>query len=186
VWDLLRLIPVCPKSWGLHSWQAPLLAAVRPGQWVQRCCGLRTNWKRQRWVVRNATLGDVVLALSKCEHLTEQRTHREVQFKAADYHVHDCTATSFCAFFFTTYRQWLDVIEVSQVPSAAGAGKNAPLELSAYSFSASVVPASSPLALITAILLFWIPFSDIGQNELHLRTLCALLEENGIQVELRG
>ena len=58
------------------------------------------------------------------------------------------------------------------------------LVFSAYSFSSCVVPASSPLAIPLGILLSWIAFSDIGQNELHLRTLCRLLECSDIDVDV--
>ena len=189
--DLLRLIPVCPRSCGLHKLQAPLLYRLRPGQWVQYCCGLQTNWRRERWTIKLSSGGapnaqDVMVALSKCESLTEQPTRKQwAGFTQADFSVHEIKAHKFVCFFFTHFRQWLDCCEIELEPAPSGSGEPA-LVVSAYSFSASVVPAASPLALLQAIILFWVPFGDIGQNELHLRALRKLLQDEGMLVDIMG
>ena len=50
----------------------------------------------------------------------------------------------------------------------------------------AVIISASPLAPLQALLLFWIVFSDIGQNKLHLRTLRQLLLDEGYTVELEA
>ena len=183
--DLLRLIPVCPKSCGAHTLQAPLLAYLRPGLWVQRCLGLRMNWKRERWLIHDTkSSSEVMSILRTCESIRQQPTSStKPQMINADFVVHRVTDTFFCCFFFTHYRQWLDVVEISLQPSTGG---DAPLVASAFSFSASVVPAASPLAVLQAILFAWIPFSDMGQNALHLRALRKLLNDQGRHVEVEA
>jgi hypothetical protein len=81
--------------------------------------------------------------------------------------------------FFTKYKQWLDVIEIELVSR-----EDDMLEFSVYSFSSSVVPASSPLAPLTAALLSFIVFADMGQNELHCSSLRNLLQQDGIEVDV--
>ena len=180
--DALRLIPVCPKTCGVHNCQAPLLARLRPGQWVQQGC-VKTCFERERWVLGNAKASsDVIDALSKCENIKQQATRSTaVALQAAEFVVHRKTASFISIFFFTHFRQWLDVIEVSVEPAADG---GAPIVASAHSFSAAIAPASSPIAVLSSILLACIPFGDMGQNALHLRTLRKLLADEGIQVDV--
>ena len=191
--DLLRLIPVVPTWCGMHRLQAPLLAWLRTGQWLQRG-GLQTNWCHETWTIRKGSgvpsREEVLLALAKCESLQEQRTSADAppQLRLGSFHVHTSLnstrygaghgASFFSCFFFTAFRQWLDVCELTLEENAAGDA----LVVSAYSFSASVVPASSPFAPLMALLLFWIVFSDIGQNKIHLRTLRMLLVDEGFMV----
>ena len=171
----------------MHTFQAPCLAWLRAGQWVQRCCGIKTNWHRERWLIRDAagnaaSPSDVLRALQRCEKLEEQQSSSDWEgIRRANFVVQRSTPAFFSCFFFTYYRQWLDVIEIG---FEKGSDDGDPLVASAYSWSASVVPASSLLAPLTAILFAWIPFSDIGQNKAHLRTLRQLLLEDGLEVEL--
>ena len=179
--DLLRLVPVCPKSCNVHALQAPMLYRCRPGQWFQKLCGLKTNWHRESWSVRGTDRGQVMEALSKCESLTEQPCRSELpQLRRADFRVYRQSSNRFVCFFFTHQRQWLDCCELEILE--AGIGDE--LLISAFSFSAAVVPAASPLALLPSILLFFIPFGDMGQNKLHLRALRQLLTAEGIEVLL--
>lgn len=184
--DLLKLAPTCPEACGMHSMQAPLLATLRPGQWSQSCGWCKTNWHRERWMCRKVgggsslDPGEIIDALVKCEDIKEQATHHSHDaLRSANFSVHKKTATSIVIFFFTTHKQWLDVIEIEL---AMGSAMGETLEFSAYSFSAAVVPASSPLALLSSIFLAFIPFSDFGQNELHCRTLRQLLKDQGLEV----
>ena len=191
--DLLRLIPVCPKSFGVHTLQASLLAWLRPGLWMQRCLGVRTNWHKETWKLQaraakggtrpQLKLADVFRTLSLCETLDEQLPREKLPLDAlrlADFRVASITATRMKIHFFTHQQQWLDCIEITQRQHSDGDH----LELSCYSFSAAVSPASSPIAVPVSILLFFILFSDIGQNELHLYTLRRLLEKAEIDVEV--
>lgn len=180
--DGLRLIPVCPKSCGMHTCQAPLLARLRPGQWIKWGCG-PTNTETERWVIHNAkTSRNVIAALRMCESITKQSTSSDnPAFANADFVNHKATDAFFSCFFFTTYRQWLDVVEI-QLEERVDA--DTPMIASARSFSASIIPASSPLAFLPAMLLACCPFGDMGQNTLHLRTLRQLLADEGMHVEV--
>jgi hypothetical protein len=157
--DLLRLIPVCPTSWGVHKLQAPMLYRVRPGQWVQKLCGIRTNWHREQWRIKGSA-AEVMSALMKCEELTEQPCRSELpQFRRADFQIHKVTERKFVCFFYTHRRQWLDCCEID-LDHVPGGGKDE-LAATAFSFSAAVVPAASPAAILPSVLLFFIPFGDM-------------------------
>ena len=86
-------------------------------------------------------------------------------------------------FFFTEQLRWLDVMEIS---FGAASSSDGGLWVDLYSFSAAVSPASGFLALPISILLFFIVFSDIGQNRIHCRTLRKLIEDEGLAVEVRA
>ena len=75
--------------------------------------------------------------------------------------------------------RWMDLVEIKLRPTEGEA-----LELYAHSCSTSVVPAAAPLAPLMSVLLWWIVFSDIGQNELHLNALRSLLVKAKLQVEV--
>jgi len=187
--DLLRLIPTCPKSLQIHKLQAPLLYATAPGQWsrgcLQRLFGIPPNFHREEWIIRLNSGGrpdsaDVMRSLRKCEELREQPTSaKHIALRQADFVVHRLSVHSLVAFFFTPYKQWLDACEVTVVEDSDDS-----LRISAYSFSASVIPAAFPLALLFALLLFWIPFGDMGQNKIHLCALRKLLTDDGMEVEV--
>lgn len=89
--------------------------------------------------------------------------------------------TAWQAYFFTEKRLWLDVIEVRITPVAGGA-----MELSAYSFCAGCAPCALVGCLFWSMLLFMIPFTDHGQNRVHLRTLRVMLEEAGLAIARKG
>jgi len=44
----IAAVPTCPKSWGVHLAQAPLMAAVRPAQWL---VGGRHNSYTDAWSI---------------------------------------------------------------------------------------------------------------------------------------
>jgi len=182
--DLLKAIPVFPKSWDVHMIQAPMLYRLRPGQWVSNLFGITRNSRRERWLVR-CPAEIMMSALSKCEEITEQPCQSELpHFRKADFRVHHVSSNLFICFFFTHNRQWLDCCELL-VESAEEEEEGADeVFVSVRSFSAAVVPAAAPLAPLLSILFFWIPFGDLGQNKLHLRALRLLLKTEGIQVEL--
>lgn len=137
-----------------------MLYRVQPGQWIQRLCGIRTNWHREQWSLRGGSAADVMKALAKCEEITEQPCRSKLpQFRKAEFHIHQVSESRFVCFFYTCKRQWLDCCEID-LERAPGGDTNE-LFAKAFSFSAAVVPASSPLAIIPSILLFWIPFSDM-------------------------
>lgn len=76
------------------------------------------------------------------------------------------------SWFFTQRKQWLDVIEIGL---KADPNNHGVVVASARSFSAAIVPAAIPLALPISMALFWLPFSDMGQNAIHLHTLRSLV-----------
>ena len=179
----------------MHLLQAPPMAYLRPGQWMQWLFGCTPvgNWHREVWVVRAATgidlnAGDVLNLLKGCTRLKEQVTHSEhPAIKAADFLVRRCTVSEFVCYFFTHNKQWLDVCEVTPITEDGSAAMMPSMQLhavrfSAYSFSASIVPLSSPFALLLAPILWFLPFADMGQNKIHLRTLRQLLTDEGLTV----
>lgn len=176
---IIGWLPVCPKSWGVHLAQAPTLAAARPGQWLAGLTGLRTSAHEERWTVTRPgqdselTTGEVAELLGGCKSLERQETDIEhIAICGADFVPQEVVSTPtghrFTAWFFTSRKQWLDVIEIelSQPQDSAGG-----VQASAYSFSSAMVPASVPFALPLSAVLSFFPFSDIGQNAIHLRTL---------------
>ena len=190
--SLLRLIPVAPASWGWHTRQARGLAYCRPGQWCQRLCGIKTNWHRERWLVKPAQpmeygpLRDAVIAsLKRCDGLERQETSNSMEqiYKANFVTQPQTSPDKLEIFFFTEQLRWLDVMEIS---FGAASSSDGGLWVDLYSFSAAVSPASGFLALPISILLFFIVFSDIGQNRIHCRTLRKLIEDEGLAVEVRA
>jgi len=104
--------------------------------------------------------------------------------------------------FFTARKQWLDVIELTIRDEQQGRDSSGHPEaeedeceekqddrevqtavIDAVSFSSSVVPASTPLALLAGIACWFVAFDDFGQNQLHLQTLESFLEQYGLSVE---
>ena len=141
--DLLRLIPTCPESWGLHIWQAPMLAWCRPGQWAHRFGSFpyrnshRESWSLTTAAGESADFDDVLRALAKCEALEVQATspRAPLAIRAANFRLAkaDASGRRFEAHFFTHYKQWLDVVEIRFGPPAA---KGEPLTADCHSFSA--------------------------------------------------
>ena len=196
---LIGWIPVCPRSWGVHLWQAPLLTAWMPGQWIQRLCNLKTNWHAEKWTIGHPTRvlkgvdgrlqftpgtkvssAEVIAALSRCDRITEQDSLIEHAALRTAHFVSKGSSDSinFSGWFFTPRKRWLDVltIKLEDVDGETIAH--------AFSGSSSVVPASSPFAIVPALLLFWIPFDDFGQNKSHLLSLRIHLQTEGFDVEV--
>jgi len=98
--------------------------------------------------------------------------------------------------FFTARKQWLDVIELT-IRDSGGHPEEEGDEceekqddrdvetavVDAVSFSSCVAPASTPLALLAGIACWFVAFDDFGQNQLHLQTLVAFLEQDGLSIE---
>ena len=53
-----------------------------------------------------------------------------------------------------------------------------------YSFSAGIVPASVPGAALLGAILWWVPFSDVGQNRAHVLSIRDHLRDKGIGCEV--
>ena len=83
--------------------------------------------------------------------------------------------------FYTKNKQWLDVLEFtlsSDQPSASSTS------FDVYSFSAGIVPASVPFAALIGALLWWVPFSDVGQNRAHVLSIRDHVRSKGVGCEV--
>jgi len=199
---LISFVPVAPESWGLHRIQAGWLAWLRPAQWVQRIkkrlFGSRaTNRADVLWTItqKGSSGGagssvnnkDISRALLGVNEIQEQAIDSSDQaIKAANFKYISSTNpgtdtlwTMTQLHFFTSRKQWLDVIDLDLRYSSDG--KTAVVKAS--SSSTGIAPASSPFAIVTSLLLCFVSFDDFGQNYNHLKTIKKHLEENNFAVE---
>ena len=241
---LINLIPVCPKSWGVHRAQAPFFSRLRPSTWLEKVTGgFRGpgNSVEELWTIEVPANGSssssnssssgssstgtttvttttisgadyrdlapkyvaaVATVLDTCAGITKQDTSVKNQaISAADFEVCGLAGPlpaaaaaetgsggpslgggggvyRWSSWFFTQRKQWLDVVEIDL---RAGATPGI-VEARCHALSAGVVPASIPGAPIISACLWFIPFGDMGQNAIHLRTLRGLLEAEGMIV----
>lgn len=215
---LIRLVPVPPDAFGVHLAQAPILAYLRPGQWLAYLVYVVTGRRGhvvcprsagpERWVVRSGgssaakrpeQLAQLVgQILARCESVTEQVTKEDHPNLRGALFINKGTTPRkdgggrFVAWYFTPGKRWLDVIEINITPLYKGGEEEALSSSSssvvceARSCSTGCVPAALPImGILMSILLWWIPFNDMGQNQAHLDTLRALLEEDDGVAEVR-
>eukprot|EP00967_Tisochrysis_lutea_P131191 scaffold227802_cov30-Tisochrysis_lutea.AAC.1 len=178
VMEVIKYLPVCPESWGLHNWQAPTMAYLKPGMWVQRLAGLQTCWASETWLMKGADASAVVEALKKCNTLKEQCTKAtHPALRAADFQTREARSDFFSCFFFTPRKKWLDVCEIKLRQEADG------IYADAFSCSTGIVPTAVIGCTPLSALFSPIPFDDWGQNQSHLRTLRQLIADEGIGIE---
>ncbi|GMH81083.1 hypothetical protein TrST_g8661 [Triparma strigata] len=128
--------------------------------------------------IPSSSLSDSFALLSSVSSITTNHkplTSNSVLTKA-DFYVppHARSGSTYTIYFFTPHKQWLDVITFTHSPSASTSSVQT---FSVISFSAGVAPASVPACLLFSCLLFFIPFSDVGQNYSHVMTIQKYLIE---------
>ncbi|GAB5363746.1 hypothetical protein AAMO2058_000909800 [Amorphochlora amoebiformis] len=164
VLKIVRKFPTVPKSWYLHKWQAPIMALTRPAIWGQTLRGLRTNWSSATWNIKDpkgpVDVDKIIKRLKKVDQITEQVSEQEQkEIKNADFHWRfeskSGNVTNVQIYFFTTRKQWLDVVEMRITPETNGTA-----HAMVTSFSSGFIPAATPLAPLFNILFFWFNFQD--------------------------
>uniref|UniRef100_A0A7S2TKF1 Uncharacterized protein n=1 Tax=Lotharella oceanica TaxID=641309 RepID=A0A7S2TKF1_9EUKA len=187
VMRLVGNIPALPKWMGLYKLQAPVMDFLRPALWGQKLRCKRSLWSSCTWRVtkdgEEFPLDRVLARLRAVEEIKTQVTQqKQAALSIAEFTVASCTQSGsadafFKSYFYTPRKQWLDVQELQ-----LSRDKDA-VKIEALSFSAGLLPASTPLAPLFNVLFFWFAFSDWSQNRLHLATIKKWLEDDGLKVE---
>ncbi|EDQ92410.1 uncharacterized protein MONBRDRAFT_4944 [Monosiga brevicollis MX1] len=157
----------------ISSFQGPIQAWLRPGQW---CFGVRAiRQGEERWACgcSRQQLVDGLEAVVASAQLNALANTRKVRMGKVKEDFSFVRIES-----YTASAEWLDVTEFHI--ESAGDG----VSVRVKSFSSGFTPTCVPLAPLLSAVCFWVPFSDYGPqgslNKLRIKEIREQLTKDGL------
>ncbi|KAK6192705.1 hypothetical protein SNE40_004131 [Patella caerulea] len=151
-----------PPSISISSRIQSPLGLLRPGMWLP---GVRNfHCHKESWLCDASEKDRVTAVLESLKRVKQEDDTNSF------YDIHKVT-DNFVRIFVFTFVEWLDIIEIEMKPNITHV----------TAFSSGFLPLCIPFACVINLALFWIPFSDMGQNK---RRVDALKERISLQIQV--